>query len=209
MQLDAIKGYDWRMLESVTGLYPRYAEPRLVEALGDSPAVLIHGPRQCGKTTLSRALGSRMDYAYFTFDDAVARGAAQSDPAGFVADLPERVILDEVQRVPSLFSALKLAIDRNRAAGRFILTGSANVLLVPTLSDSLAGRREILRLHPMARVVMLSNRCVCLDEGLKWIALPRAHGPLGVEHGFLRQARKEAAVEFARPVVARPLDAEK
>ena len=65
--------------------------------------------------------------------------------------MPERVILDEVQRVPALFSALKVAVDRKRSAGRFILTGSANVLLVPKLADSLAGRMEIIRLHPLAQ----------------------------------------------------------
>jgi predicted AAA+ superfamily ATPase len=132
-------------------LYPRYSEPRLVEALEDSPVVLIHGPRQCGKTTLAQKVGERLGYTYLTFDDDVALGAAESDPVGFVGDLPERAILDEVQRVPSLFAALKTAVDRRRTAGRFILTGSANVLLVPRLADSLAGRMEILRLHPLAQ----------------------------------------------------------
>ncbi len=131
--------------------YPRHAEPRLTEALADSPVVLIHGPRQCGKTTLARKVGEPLGYTYVTFDDDVARGAAQADPAGFVGDLPERAILDEVQRVPSLFGALKTTVDRVRVPGRFILTGSANVLLVPKLADSLAGRMEILRLHPLAQ----------------------------------------------------------
>jgi len=134
-----------------TSLFPRYAEARLLEALGDSPAVLIHGPRQCGKTTLARLVGERLGYEYLSFDDDVARGSAQADPAGFVADLPERAILDEVQRVPALFAPLKSAIDRRRVPGRFMLTGSANVLLVPRLADSLAGRMEILRLHPLAQ----------------------------------------------------------
>lgn len=132
-------------------LYPRYAELRLTEALEDSPVVLIHGPRQCGKTTLAHVIGKRMGYAYVTFDDDIARGAAQADPAGFVAGLSEHTILDEVQRVPALFAALKTTVDRKRAAGRFLLTGSANVLLVPKLADSLAGRMEILRLHPLAQ----------------------------------------------------------
>ena len=90
-------------------------------------------------------------YAYVSFDDAVLCTAAQADPVGFAGDLPERVILDEVQRVPALFSALKVAVDRKRSAGRYILTGSANVLLVPKLADSLAGRMEIIRLHPLAQ----------------------------------------------------------
>ncbi|WP_447969528.1 ATP-binding protein [Nitrospira sp. M1] len=132
-------------------LLPRYAEPLLIEALTDSPAVLIYGPRQCGKTTLAQRVGQRMGYTYINFDDDVARTAAEADPAGFVDDLPNRVTLDEVQRVPTLFTTLKTAIDRKRTPGRFILTGSAHVLLVPKLTDSLAGRLELLRLHPLAQ----------------------------------------------------------
>ena len=146
-----------------TALYPRYAEPRLTEALADSPVVLIHGPRQCGKTTLARVVGERMGYAYVNFDDDVARGAAEADPAGFVADLPEHTILDEVQRVPALFAALKTAVDRKRVAGRFMLTGSANVLLVPKLVDSLAGRMQILRLHPLAQCELARRAPAFLD----------------------------------------------
>ncbi len=122
-----------------------------MEALADSPVVLIHGPRQCGKTTLARQVGDEAGFVYLSFDDDVQRAAAQTDPVGYVADLPERVILDEVQRVPELFTSLKAAVDVRRVPGRFILTGSANVLLVPKLAESLAGRMEILRLHPLAQ----------------------------------------------------------
>lgn len=132
-------------------LYPRILRSRLLEALADSPVVLIHGPRQCGKTTLARGVGDELGFTYFTFDDDVQREAATTDPVGFVAELPERAVLDEVQRVPRLFTSLKAAIDADRRPGRFILTGSANVLLVPRLADSLAGRMEILRLHPLAQ----------------------------------------------------------
>jgi len=123
----------------------------------DSPVVLIHGPRQCGKTTLSRFIGDEEGFSYFTFDDDVQRAAAQADPVGYVADLPERAVLDEVQRVPELFTSLKTAVDTRREPGRFILTGSANVLLVPKLADSLAGRMEILRLHPLAQAELIAN----------------------------------------------------
>lgn len=149
MQSAEVESYNQPMPK--TGLYPRYAEQRLTEALGDSPVVLIHGARQCGKTTLAQMVGEARNYAYTSFDDDVARSAAENDPAGFVAGLPERVILDEVQRVPALFTALKMAVDRKREAGRFILTGSTSVLLVPKLADSLAGRMQILRLHPLAQ----------------------------------------------------------
>lgn len=131
--------------------YPRYIRYRVEEALADTPVVLIHGPRQCGKTTLARQIGDEKGYAYFSFDDDVQRAAAKTDPVGYVADLPERAVLDEVQRAPELFTSLKAEVDSRREPGRFILTGSANVLLVPKLADSLAGRMEILRLHPLSQ----------------------------------------------------------
>ncbi|MGH8273471.1 MAG: ATP-binding protein [Gammaproteobacteria bacterium] len=132
-------------------LHPRFLRPRLVEALADTPVVLVHGPRQCGKTTLARQVGDAAGYAYVSFDDDVQRASAQADPVGFIADLPGKVVLDEVQRVPGLFTSIKAAVDADRRPGRFMLTGSANVLLVPKLADSLAGRMEILRLHPLAQ----------------------------------------------------------
>jgi len=144
--------------------FPRYLAARLREALADTPAVLIHGPRQCGKTTLARAVGERRGYRYFSFDDEALRRAAGQDPVGFVTELPERAILDEVQRVPELFTTLKDAIDRRRAPGRFILTGSANVLLVPKLADSLAGRMGILRLHPLAQCEQAGRSPRFLDD---------------------------------------------
>lgn len=132
-------------------LYRRLAEPRLLDALTDSPIVLIYGPRQCGKTTLTRMVGDERGYTHFNFDDDVVRSAAEGDPLGFVMDLPPKVILDEVQRVPELFRALKSRVDRERIPGQFLLTGSANVLLLPRLADSLAGRMALIRLFPMAQ----------------------------------------------------------
>ncbi|MBM3523587.1 MAG: ATP-binding protein, partial [Alphaproteobacteria bacterium] len=167
---------------SAPGLYARLAEPRLLEALGDSPVVLIHGPRQSGKTTLARSLGERRGYSYLSFDDDVVRNAAESDPVGFVDDLSARAILDEVQRVPAIFTTLKSSIDRRREAGRFILTGSANVLLLPRLSDSLAGRMEILRLHPLAQCELARRAPRFIDTlfgaGFKTRTVPRLGGEL-------------------------------
>jgi predicted AAA+ superfamily ATPase len=131
--------------------YSRYSKPRLLEALSDTPAVLIHGARQCGKTTLAQELGEELGYRYISFDDENQRQAAKFDPVGFTLALSDKVILDEVQRVPELFLSLKQSIDKKRVPGRFILTGSANVLFLPNLADSLAGRMEILHLRPLAR----------------------------------------------------------
>lgn len=132
--------------------YPRLAEARLIEALSDTPVVLVHGPRQCGKTTLAQQVGRKLGYAYVTLDDDATLASATEDPVGFVGELPDRVILDEVQRAPGLFIAIKSVVDRHRVPGRFILTGSANVLTLPTLADSLAGRLGVLRLHPLSQV---------------------------------------------------------
>lgn len=149
----------------------RFLRPRLIEALADTPVVLVHGPRQCGKTTLAREVGDAQGYAYVSFDDDVQRAAAHADPVGFVADLPRKLVLDEVQRVPSLFTSLKAVVDKKRTPGRFILTGSANVLLVPTLADSLAGRMEVLRLHPLAQAELAGTEpeflSALFDKGFK------------------------------------------
>ena len=142
----------------------RFIQDRVEEALTDTPVVLIHGPRQSGKTTLARHVGKQKEYAYYSFDDVGVRSAAKDDPAGFIAGLPDRVILDEVQRVPELFSTIKLAVDRDRTPGRFILTGSANILMIPRVSDSLAGRLEIVRLHPLARCEVLGRRSGFIDD---------------------------------------------
>lgn len=138
--------------------FPRYLAARLREALADTPAVLIHGPRQSGKTTLTRVVGEPRGYRYVSFDDEAVRRAAAADPIGFVNGLPPKSILDEVQRVPEIFTSLKAAIDRRRTAGRFMLTGSANVLFVPRLADSLAGRMGILRLHPLSQCEIEESR---------------------------------------------------
>ena len=87
----------------------------------------------------------------FSFDDPATRYGARADPTGFVLDLPERAILDEVQHVPELFSAIKMSVDRQRIPGRFLLAGSTNVFLVNRLSDSLAGRMQIVPLHPLSQ----------------------------------------------------------
>jgi predicted AAA+ superfamily ATPase len=100
---------------------------------------------------LARTVGESRGYRYLSFDDADTLTLATNDPVGFVSRLPEKCILDEVQKAPEIFSSLKFEIDRRRKPGRYILSGSANVLLVPRLSDSLAGRMGILHLHPLSQ----------------------------------------------------------
>lgn len=128
----------------------RHIEPLLQDALSDTPVVLLNGARQTGKSTLAQMLAARDGRRYLTFDDRVVLAAAKNDPAGFIAGLAGPVVMDEIQRVPELFLDIKAAVDRDRRPGRFLLTGSANVLLLPMLADSLSGRMEILSLWPLS-----------------------------------------------------------
>ena len=133
-------------------MIPRSITPAILEALSDTPVVLLNGARQTGKSTLAQWLAKEAHPArYITLDDAAVLAAARSDPTGFLADLDGPLVLDEVQRAPELFLAIKVAVDRNRMPGRFLLTGSANPLLLPKLSESLAGRMEILTLWPFSQ----------------------------------------------------------
>lgn len=123
----------------------RQLESALAEALADTPVVCLLGPRQCGKSTL--ALRQAPNRAYYSLDDQNYLNLAQNDPQGFINDLPEYVTIDEVQRAPELTLAIKRNVDNNRKPGRFLLTGSANLLQLPRLADSLAGRMECIELH--------------------------------------------------------------
>jgi predicted AAA+ superfamily ATPase len=132
-------------------MFARYAASRLHTALADRPVVLLHGARQSGKTTLVRAVAEESGSRYITFDDLTMLAAARSDAAGFLAGFAQPLVVDEVQRAPELLLAIKAAVDRKRTPGRFLLTGSANVLLVPRVAESLAGRMEIVPLWPFSQ----------------------------------------------------------
>jgi predicted AAA+ superfamily ATPase len=132
------------------GMYNRFVEQRVREALLDTPAVLIVGPRRVGKTTLVRKL-SEATRSYVTLDDQTTLDGARADPVGFVREM-DTAIIDEIQRAPALLLAIKKSIDDDYRPGRFLLTGSANVLTLPRIADSLAGRMESLHLLPLARI---------------------------------------------------------
>lgn len=146
-------------------MYQRSLSPLLLDALADSPVVLINGARQAGKTTLVQSLPiERHAATYINLDDANFLAAAQADAAGFLAGLAGPVVIDEVQHAPQLFPAIKLLVDRQRTPGRFLLTGSANVLLLPRLSESLAGRMEILTLWPLSQSEIEGTRGQLIDR---------------------------------------------
>ncbi|HSW30296.1 MAG TPA: ATP-binding protein [Longimicrobiales bacterium] len=145
-------------------LFPRYAADAVRVALGDTPVVLVVGPRQSGKTTLVRELVAR-DWRYVTLDDATTLEAALGDPTGFIRGL-DQAIIDEVQRAPELLRAIKVAVDRDRRPGRFLLTGSANVLDLPQVSESLAGRMAVVELLPLSEAEIRGVRPRFLEAAL-------------------------------------------
>ena len=149
------------------GLIARHVADRLQVALQDTPAVLINGPRQCGKTTLVQQLAQGM--SYITLDDPGILIAAQQDPVGLLRQM-DRAVIDEVQRAPQLLLALKMSIDQDRRPGRFLLTGSANILALPQIADSLAGRMEVHTLLPLSQAELQGRPSDFLQraQGQSW-----------------------------------------
>ncbi|NNL74726.1 MAG: ATP-binding protein, partial [Desulfobacterales bacterium] len=146
-------------------MYPRFVEQQIKEALGDTRVVLLTGPRQAGKTTLVQRLAGE-NMPFFTLDNATTLDAAKRDPVGFIRNL-DRAIIDEVQRVPELLLAIKENVDNDQRPGRFILTGSANLMTLPRIADSLAGRMEMVRLLPLSQGEIQGVKPTFLDNVLK------------------------------------------
>ena len=136
-------------------MYRRWIEGRVREALQDTPVVLVVGPRRSGKTTLVRLLTDE-GRTYLTLDDQTTLDVARADPVGFIRGL-DAAVIDEVQRVPELLLAIKKSVDDDRRPGRFLLTGSSNVMTLPRVADSLAGRIETIRLLPLAQGEVLGS----------------------------------------------------
>lgn len=133
-----------------SSLYPRWIEPRIIEALQDTPVVLLAGPRQAGKTTLVRKIANQLGFQYITLDDDLALLSAREDPVGMIRSI-DKAVIDEIQRAPQLLLSIKKSVDEDRRPGRFLLTGSANLMTIPTVADSLAGRMETLSLLPLSQ----------------------------------------------------------
>jgi uncharacterized protein len=133
-------------------MYARHARPLILAALKDTRVVFVMGARQVGKSTLTTSIAGHDHPArVLTLDDDATRAAAQADPTGFVGGLDGPVMIDEVQRAPDLLLAIKQAVDRDTSPGRFLLTGSANVLTNRRVKDALTGRMELIRLWPLSQ----------------------------------------------------------
>lgn len=124
--------------------------------------VLVSGPRQSGKTTLVTDIAAE-GTPFLTLDDANVLRSAIDDPVGFVRGL-ERAVIDEIQRAPDLLLAIKKAVDGDKTPGKFLLTGSANLLTLPKVADSLAGRMEVVRLLPLSQAEILDEKSDFIDR---------------------------------------------
>ena len=184
-------------------LFDRHVTPALEAALADTPVVLLVGPRQAGKTTLCRLVADRRGARLLSLDDAATLAAATADPAGFIAGIEGPVVLDEIQKAPALLPAIKLAVDRRREPGRFLLTGSADVLALPRVSESLAGRMEVLTLWPLSQGELAGRR-----EGFIDALFAKASPKLGAT-GEARAALVERALRGGFPEAVARRDPER
>ncbi|PUZ30542.1 hypothetical protein GA0116948_101593 [Chitinophaga costaii] len=154
---------------------PRHITSRLLQALNVSPVVFLNGARQSGKSTLVQNLREQIGSksypaAYVSFDRPTQMAAASSEPENFLSSYQDTLIIDEVQLVPELFRALKVVVDQLRlqdkanANGRYLLTGSANILALPKLSDPLVGRMTVLTLYPFCTAEASQGKGNGLDK---------------------------------------------
>ena len=149
-------------MDNTQVLYPRLLETRIAEAMADTPVVLVAGPRQAGKTTLVRQIAAQ-EMRYLTLDDELTLLAAKEDPVGLIRSL-DRAVIDEIQRAPQLLLAIKKTVDEDRRPGRFLLTGSANLMALPMVADSLAGRMETLTLLPLSQSELHGSNANWVDS---------------------------------------------
>ncbi|HEV7495834.1 ATP-binding protein [Baekduia sp.] len=148
-----------------SGLFTRHLRPHLLEALTESRAVALLGARQVGKSTLVADLATSDHPARFiSLDDEATANAARADPTGFIAEISGPVVIDEIQRAPGLLLAIKQRLDSDQSRGQFLLTGSANVLTLPTVSDALPGRVEYLNLWPLSQGELHDHHETFIDE---------------------------------------------
>ena len=160
-------------------MYRRHIEHKLRESLADTRVVMITGPRQSGKTTLARQLTDN-SRTYVTLDDEATCQAATDDPVSFIGQF-DYATIDEVQRVPELIPRIKIAVDEDQRPGRFLLTGSANILTIPTVSESLAGRMSIETLLPLSQDEIAGRKRNILDALFETLDKAFPFGPYATQ----------------------------
>lgn len=198
-------------------LLSRHLRANVEQALADTRVVVVLGARQVGKSTLVQQIAAgEPDRRFITLDNAAWRRRAIEDPTGFIADLRTPAVIDEVQRAPDLLLAIKQSVDEDQRPGRYLLTGSANILTAPTIADALTGRAEYLWLWPLSQAEMHGTSSELL-RGLFAGAPPdiidaptgrRAHAPMLIAGGFPEARRRSTArrAAFFRSYLATVLE---
>lgn len=148
----------------LTGLRVRHAQELVEETLEDTPITVIQGARQVGKSTLVREVVAGRNATVLSLDSTVPYNAARADPDAFVRQTDGLLVIDEVQRVPELVRAMKDAVEESRRPGRFLVTGSADLLQIPGTEESLAGRAETVVLYGLSQGELNGHREDFIDR---------------------------------------------
>jgi len=159
----------------------RHVNIEIHELLKIMPVVLLRGARQSGKTTWARRYAKERGATFYTFDDPLTLSSARGDPMGWVSALPERVVIDEVQRAMEIMLPIKKVVDEKREIGRFFLTGSANPLLLPKMGDSLAGRMGIVDMYPFSQGEILEQKETFIEGVFAPTFTPSINGSLSLD----------------------------
>jgi uncharacterized protein len=144
-------------------LFLRWQLKNLIAAMKTRRVLLITGARQCGKTTLAKQLGV-VSNTYRTLDDLATRRLAEIDPKSFLSHSGDTLLIDEIQKVPELLSAIKMVVDNDTRPGQFVLTGSADISSIPSVKESLAGRIRKLRLRPLSEGEIVNSKPTFLEQ---------------------------------------------
>jgi uncharacterized protein len=204
-----------------SGLFARHLRPHLREALAESRAVALLGARQVGKSTLVADLATSDHPARFVnLDDEATANAAQADPTGLIAGISGPAVIDEIQRAPGLLLAIKQRLDSDQSRGQFLLTGSANLLTLPTVADALPGRIEYLNLWPLSQGELRNHQETFIDElfdgrfprvsgapiGRSAIAMMLATGGYPELQGRSARGRSRFFASYVASIIGRDLD---
>lgn len=188
--------------------YPRHAAVTVREAMGDTPITIIQGARQVGKSTLAAMVAAEApEVVSVTLDDPAVLAVAESDPVFFVEQAGQGVlVIDEAQRAPGLILPLKASVDRDRRPGRFLVTGSADLLQTKGVGDSLAGRAETIELLPLSKGEL--SRRATPEDFVAWIMTGTASGTFSaIEPDMIVRGGYPEAVQRTPNRAARWFDA--
>lgn len=161
--------------------YPRFIRDVLQTRREFFPVILLVGPRQSGKTTLTKKMGKELGIEYASFDDINNLIGVQLDPIGYLDSFKKPLILDEVQRAPEIFLPIKVDVDTHRYPGRYLLTGSANPLLVPKVGDALTGRMTVCHMWPLSQGELIGVKEKFLEHLFSQSVFPSQFSPFSQE----------------------------